>query len=117
MEDEKINKQQAEEWFEKWCDDMDIDIDESIMDEDEVKSFRKLKNTIIRGICDGSISFNENNEAVYSPKNPNTKRSEPITFHEKTGASLMAMDGKRKGHDISRTYAVMADMTKTHPRS
>ena len=27
----------------------------------------------------------------------------------------MAMDGKKKGHDVKKTYAVMADMCKVHP--
>jgi hypothetical protein len=37
---------------------------------------------------------------------------DPITFYEPTGASLMAMDRKKKAEDIGKLYATMADMTK-----
>ncbi len=29
----------------------------------------------------------------------------------------MAMDGKKKNYDVTKTYAVMADMCKVHPNT
>jgi hypothetical protein len=63
------------------------------------------------------LVFNEDGEAIYTPQHKRSKYKEPITFHERTGASLMAMDGKKKNHDVAKTYAVMADMCDVHPNT
>mgnify|MGYP007079515513 CR=1 FL=1 len=62
----------------------------------------------------GDLVFNDDGEAVYTPSHKRSKYQEAITFHERTGGSLMAMDGKKKNHDVAKTFAVMAEMTKLH---
>ena len=101
--------------FDRFVDAMDLDLDEQFMDEDDLNSFRRQKNRILKSIQNGSLVINDNGEAVYTPRNKNTKRQEAITFHERTGASLMAMDGKKKNSDVAKTYAIMGDMCKVHP--
>jgi hypothetical protein len=110
----KIAKEVAEQEFDRFVDEMDLDLDTSQMDAEDLAGFNKHKNRIIRAIERGSLVINENGEAVYTPCNKRSKSQEPLTFHERTGASLMAMDGKKKGHDVAKTYAVMADMCKVH---
>ena len=101
--------------FERFVELMDLDLDTAGMDAEDLTAFNKQKSKIIRAIERGSLIINEHGEATYTPNNPKTKMSETITFHERSGASLMAMDGKKKGHDVSKTYAIMADMCKVHP--
>ena len=113
MTEISIQKGPAEEFFQDWAEAMDIDIDESNMDEDDKKSFAPLKRKIIKAICNGHLTFNENTEAVYRPHRSSYK--ELITFKERTGASVMAMDGKGRNKDVAKTYAVMADMTGLTP--
>lgn len=105
----------AEQEFERFADEMDLELDTSLMDVEDLTAFNKQKNRIIRAIERGNLVINENGEAVYTPGNKRSKHTDPITFHERTGASLMAMDGKKKGHDVAKTYAVLADMCKVHP--
>lgn len=115
MKDNTVVLEVANAEFDRWADEMDIDTDEASFDDEDRTAFRKQKGRIVRAIERGALVVNENGEAVYTPAHPRSKYKEPITFHERTGASLMAMDGKKKGHDIAKTYAVMADMCKVHP--
>ena len=100
----KIALEVAEQWFDNWAEAMDLDLDEQFMDEDGIQTFGKIKRRLIKVICDGKLTFNDDGEAVYKPKN-----MEAITFPECNGAAIMAMDGKKKGHDVEKLYAVMAD--------
>jgi len=111
----QVAKEVAEQEFNRFAEEMDLDLDTSAMDAEDLTAFNKQKNRIVRAIERGHLVINENGEAVYTPTNNRSKHADPITFHERTGASLMAMDGKKKGHDVAKTYAVMADMCKVHP--
>lgn len=109
-----VATEMAESEFDRFADCMDLDLDISDMDSEDLTQFTKLKKRIIRAIEKGSLTINEDGEATYTPQNKNSKYKEAITFHERTGASLMAMDGKKKNYDVAKTYAVMADMCKVH---
>lgn len=117
MKENKVNKEVAEQEFETWVDAMDLDLDTSEMDAEDLTAFNKQKKRIIKAIMRGSLVFNENDEAVYTPHRPGTQHKEPITFHERTGAAIMAMDGKKQGHNVAKMYAVLADMCKVHPKT
>ncbi len=102
----------AEAEFDRFTNEMDLDVDVDFMDEEDLTAFNKQKRRIITAIMDGSLVINENGEAVYTPRK--SEGIDALIFHERTGASVMSMDGKKKGHDVAKTYAVMADITKTH---
>lgn len=110
-----ISKEVAEKWFNDWLEAMDIDLDFDRMDEDDKAGAINSKNKIIRAIERGHLIFNDNGEAVYTPHRPNTKQKEPITFHERTGASLLSQDGVKKNSDMKKTFRVMGDMCKVSP--
>lgn len=112
MKEDKVAEEVAEQLFDQFAEDMDLDIDENHMDEDELASFNKAKRSVITAIRRGSLVFNEDGEAVYTPQHRNAKNTDPITFHERTGVSLMAMDGRKKNHEIAKTFAVIASMCK-----
>lgn len=108
-----VAKEVALAEFDRFTDSMDLDVDTSVMDAEDQTSFEKLKRRIVKAICNGSLIVNENGEPVYTPQK--SSFIDAITFHERTGASVMAMDGKKKNYDVAKTYAIMADMTKLHP--
>jgi len=105
----------AKHEFDRFVTCMDLDVDTSEMDADDLTQFNKLKKRLIRAIQNASLVINDDGEAIYTPQNTKSKIKDPITFHERTGASLMAMDGKKSNHDVAKSYAVMADMCKIHP--
>ena len=111
----KVALEVAQQEFERFIEDMDIDADQSVMDEEDKTAFNKHKSRMIKNIIRGSLVINENGEAVYTPHREASKHKDAITFHERTGASLMAADGKKKGDDVKKTYAVMGNMCKLHP--
>lgn len=115
MTQNKIAKDVAEQEFDRWADEMDLDIDTADMDQEDLTAFNKQKRRIVQAIERGALVISEDGEAVYTPSNPKSKHRDPITFHERTGASIMAMDGKKKNEDVRKTYAVMADMCNVHP--
>lgn len=112
---DKVALEVAQVEFDRFVECMDIDVDTKGMDSEDLTAFNKQKNRIIRAVQKGSLVFNDDGEAVYTPSHPRSKYSDPITFNERTGASLMAMDGKKKNQDVAKTYAVMADMCNVHP--
>lgn len=112
---EQIALEVAEQEFERFADCMDINVDTSKLDQEDLAAFNKIKDRLLRVMQSGALLINENGEAVYTPQRPNSKSKDAITFHERTGASLMAMDGKKKGHDVAKTYAILADMCRVHP--
>lgn len=109
----KIDNETALSEFDRFTKSMDLDVDESFMEDDDITSFRKQKRRIIAAICKGSLVINDDGEPVYTPQN--TSLDNPIIFHERTGASIIAMDGKKKNHSVAQMYAVMGSMTKLHP--
>lgn len=114
MNEKVIDTETAEHEFDRFVEAMDLDLDTSQMDQEDYNAFMKQKRRIIRAMEKGSLVINENGEAVYTPSNHKSKYTDPITFHERTGASLMAMDTKKKNHDVAKTYAVLAEMCKVH---
>lgn len=103
-----IKTAQAE--FDRFTECMDLDLDTSTMDAEDLTAFNKQKNRVLKVIQSGALIINDNGEAVYTPYNPKSGYKNAITFHERTGASLMAMDTKKKGHDVAKTYAILGDM-------
>ena len=91
---------------------MDLDIDISNMDEDDRKGLELNKNRIVKAIVNGSMVVNDDGEPVFTPTN--SKDPNPLTFHEPSGASLMAMDKKKKSEDMGKMYAIMGNVTKTN---
>ena len=112
--DNKIVPEAADLEFDRFLESMDILVDTAKLDPEDLTAFNKQKDRMVSAICKGALVFNEDGEAVYTPQHEQSKHRDPITFHERTGAALMAMDKQKKGHDVAKTYAVMADMCKVH---
>jgi hypothetical protein len=104
-----VAKEVAESEFSRFIEAMDLDIDSSSMDAEDLKSFESAKRKILRAIERGQLVIDDKGQPVFAPQ---MSKTEPITFYEPTGASFMAMDAKKKGHDVAKMFSVMADMTR-----
>jgi hypothetical protein len=111
----KINLEVAQAEFDRFVESMGLLLDTSTMDVEDKTAFDKQKIRILDAMVSGHLVVNDDGEAVYTPFRPTSGHKEPITFHERTGASVLAMDGKKKGHEMAKTYAIMAEMCKVHP--
>lgn len=112
-----VAKEVAESEFDRFVDMMDLDVDVSIMDEEDVTAFKKQKSRIIKAMMAGSLVINDKGEAAYVPQHDRSKYKELITFREYSGATGMATDGKKKNQSVAATYAMMADMTGLHTKT
>lgn len=109
---EKVALEVAEQEFNRFVEAMDLDVDPADMDEDDKKGFEQQRDRVVSAIQFGSLVISDSGEPVFTPQR--SKDIDQITFHEPTGASLMAMDRKKKTEDVGKLYAAMGDMTKTH---
>ena len=105
----------AEQEFERFAEGMGLDFDESSMNEESVEGFRENRRVFLKAVREGALIVNENDEAVYTPQRPLSKYQDPITFHEPTGATFKAVDGKKKNNDVEKTYAAMGQLAKLPP--
>ena len=109
MSDEKNSIEFCEAEFERFAREMDLDFSADKMDAESRVDFARLKGIFINAMRDGHLIVNEKGEPVYTPK---VEPRDPITFHEPRGSTYMAADSKKKDHDITKTFASMAEMTK-----
>jgi hypothetical protein len=110
---DKIAKEVAELEFERFASEMDLDVSTDGLDEEEQSSLDEHRRKVVNSICNGSLVINEDGEPVYTPRRGENK--EPLTFHEPTGSTIMAMDKKKKSEEVGKMYSVMAALTKQHP--
>jgi hypothetical protein len=107
----KVDKDTAGVEFERFINAMNLDANPAAMNAEDKEGFEENRDRFIGAVMLGSLTVNENGEPTYTPQRVNDANA--ITFYEPTGASLMAMDRKKAGHDISKMFATMGDITKT----
>ena len=95
--------------FERFAAAMDLDFSTDKMDSESKVDFARLKETFIGAMRKGNLVVNDKGEPVFTPQ---VEPRDPITFHEPRGSTYMAADSKKKDHDITKTFASMAEMTK-----
>lgn len=100
----------AEAEFDRFIAAMDIDADPKGMDDADKASLLKCRRTLVAAIQSGQLVINEAGEPVFRPKMGGDE-AKPITFREPSGATFMAMDQKKEGHNIAKMYAVLAEMS------
>ena len=109
-EKSKTGDDVAEAEFNRFVDKMDLDVDDTMLN-DEVKAALVLnRRRFLRAIKAGSLVVDEDGVPTFTPVKSENKN--PIIFHEPTGASLMAMDRKKEGADVGKMFAIMSDFTK-----
>lgn len=101
----------ALEEFRRFCDLMDLEFDLTKMDADDKKSFEQTRDRVLRAIERGLLVINDKGEPVLTPQSGDGDDRRPITFHEPTGASVLAIDKAKKGQDAAKTFLMLADFT------
>lgn len=96
--------------FERWAEGMGLMFDEGDMNDEEQTSFKSHKTRIVGAIEFGDLVINDNDEAVYTPWRKGSSYTDPITFHEKTGATLHASDRGKK--EAQKSLLMMADLCR-----
>lgn len=103
----KMDEETAENEFMRWGEAMDLDLEKSHMDEEDLASFEDAKRRFVEGLRRGCLILNDNVEPVFT-----TKKGLVLTFHEPGGDAFLATDSRKKGHDIGKTHAAAAAITE-----
>ena len=111
--DVKIAVEVADDEFSRFVESMDLDVNTDGLDDDEKKDLSIQKGRVVTAIMSGSVVINDEGEPVFTPQRED---GDAITFYEPTGAALMAMDRKKQSEEISKMFAAMAAITKTHSK-
>lgn len=110
----KIDKETALKDFERFCEDWDIDLDDSDFDEDERSDFRKMKKQIMRKIQSGHLIYNDDESFFYSCLKPLKGETdppvEPIHIIRTRGDSWMNMDSYKEKQQVHRGMSKVAAM-------
>jgi hypothetical protein len=117
MKDYKLDIETSTLEFERWCDAMMIEYDESEISEDGLASFNRYKKILLKAIRLGHLVISDFDEAVYTPFRPNSGHTSPITFKERKGSTLLATDKRKESESAARMYVALADMTGEHPNT
>jgi hypothetical protein len=107
----KVDRETAENEFERWAEAMDLDLDFDGMDENERRDTESDRRLVIRAIQNGSVIIDEEGALLYTPRK--RQLDQPIKFSEPSGAALLVMDKKKKHAEIGKLYASLAELTKT----
>lgn len=117
MPEFKVDFETASNELDIYFDEMEINTDEKILDDADIKALQKHTSRLIKAIQLGDLTFNSSGEAVLQPSHKNSTYTDPITFKERTGADVMATDSKKTTHLIGRMYAVLGSMCSVHPKT
>lgn len=112
---DKVAREVAEQEFDRFVDSNCLLLETPNMDKEDRDAVQEHRERIVVAIMAGSMVINDDGEPVFTPQR--TKDAESLTFHEPTGASLMAMDRKKKNEDVGKLYATMGDMTRTDAKT
>jgi len=104
----QIDRETAENEFERWASAMKIKLDRTGLDENERRDIAEDKDQIIQCIMRGQIEINDNDLLVYHPEG-----GRPLTFHRPRGSDLVVMDKKKKTADFGKINASLATITRT----
>jgi len=110
----KISLEVAEADFNRFCESMAVETDLDNMEKDTQKAFLENKCIVIKAMRLKSLAVNESGELEFTPVRSDNKAK--ITFHEPTGATLMATDGASKNESMKRMNKVLADVTQTNEK-
>lgn len=94
----------------RFAEGMDLDLNPKGLDDEDKASLEDALRRVRRAMAAGRLVIDAECQPVFTPTD-----GKKIVFYEPTGASLMAADQKKKGHDMAKTYAAIGDMTQENP--
>lgn len=107
-----IDRETANNSFFQFCEDWEIDCDETGMSQDDKIDFDREKAKIVNAIMKGRMIY-ENECLIYtvSQKSSEKTAGKEIKIQRPKGAAYMEMDRFKEREGVHKTYAVLAVMT------
>ncbi len=105
-----VDIQTATEEFNRFCEDWEIDFDESEMNAEEKVDFQSIKNKILKAIQKGRLVF-DSGVLIYTISRTEKHKGEQVHIRRPHGAAYMEMDRYKDQEGVHKIYAVLAAMT------
>lgn len=109
--DTVVSADVAEMEFQRFVEAMDLDVDESGMDDEDKRDFSSQKRLFLKEVQRGRLTVDEKGQPVFTPSD-----GEPLTFYEPEGAHLTEMDRAKEQQSVKKTLLLLGAMTKTGPK-
>jgi hypothetical protein len=114
MEDAKMVPEAAEEEFNRFAREWDLDLNVPDMSDEDRKSFEDQKRRLLRQIEAGRLVVDTAGVLVYTLQQPRGEVKE-IPFRIPSGSAYMAMDRGKDGQSIRKLNAFLGEMTGLGP--
>jgi hypothetical protein len=105
---EKMTEAVALAEIARFAEAMDLDLDPKGMDDEDRKSLEVAKRRLVKALQGGQLVFDDKGQPIFTPTD---EKAGAITFKEPRGSSLIAMDQRKKDHDVERIFTVMSEVT------
>jgi hypothetical protein len=107
----KIDRETAENEFVLFCDNNEIEHEESEMNDDELKSFTEIKKRFIKACMAGRVEVDGTSlKYTISRFAPEGFRGDVLILKRPSGHAFSAMDGYKEDRSISKQIAFMSAM-------
>lgn len=103
----KVDLETAEAELERFAEEMDLDLDKSDMDGDDLKSYESVKKVVIRSIRKGNLVINDDGEPEFTPVKGNLGT---LVFKEPEGSNFQAMDRAKANEDFKKLNSLIAEL-------
>lgn len=109
----QVDKETANECFDQFCEDWEIDNETADMTDEEKTDFEALKTKIIYAIKKGRLVFEDGSFKYTVSEKSNEKFSgQEVVIKRPLGDAYMEMDKYKDRQGVHKTYAVLAAMSK-----
>ena len=107
--EKKIDRETAEQEFVSFCENNEIEYDESAMTEEELNTFSDIKNRFLKATMAGRVEV-DGTSIKYTISNfaPEGFKGEIVTLKRPGGHAFTAMDGYKEDKSVARLVAFMS---------
>lgn len=110
-----VDKETARAELDRFARLADLNLSTDGLNEKDRDSLSAQCATVTRAIESGHLAIDDAGTACYTPHRAATADKTPVVFHEPTGADKMAIDRKKDGHLMAKTFAMMESMCRVTP--
>lgn len=102
-----VSREVAEAEFSRFIEEMDIDLDESKLDDEDKVAVKKARDLLIKRMMQGHLTIDEKGQPVYRPLTV----QQTLVFREPDGEVKQAMDQGKQGHNVRKMQGTIAQWT------
>jgi len=101
----------AQDEFQRFANEWDIDTDTSLMESDDKEDFNKLKRKIVREIMKGNATVDTDGNISYKLKYPKGEKTD-LDFRIPLGKAYMNMDNYKEKQGMHKMFSFIGSLIK-----